>query len=848
MNTPQEQRSPHAAGNEDCLGGHLHFSTDTSIPASVEIVPNQTRLEHFHHEACGLITYSRGLGPYDNTPDQRTAPNFAAFCAAILADRAAAKGQQWVASAFSIAPDDATHRASNSMQAAIGKSHRCKACAQARRWVGLDVDHGLTSESFAALVLHLKQYSGLVYTTASHTPTSPRCRVVLELDVALPRAELIRATKVIQVRIDVAMRADGYAAVIWDSGCDKPEQPLYLPLDKSEAYRLDGTALSAGELLADAPTLHEDAPAQTVKVPTMQADAYALGAMDKALRAIEAAPEGQRNEVLNREAYSLGGFVGAGRLSGDMVSAGLFSAVMHAGWNDPEGDAEKIRAGIAAGAAKPRHDGAQAPSDDAPEPLPSPLPAVPAFDPAMLPVSIRAWCIDAADGLQVPLDFTAIPAMVALAGTIGRKVAVAMKQHDRWAEVPMLWGCVVGRPSSGKSPALYPARHMLERLANKERTSYETRMREYEARELVAEATRANAKKDIQAALKKNNTRAAEAAAEAALSENEPPSEPRIVVNDATVEKLGELLNANPRGLVQFRDELAGWLASLDREGREGDRAFWLECWNGSGSFTVDRIGRGTVRIEACAMSILGGMQPGKLAEYVRGAIRGGFSDDGLIQRFQLAVYPDLPANWTYTDRPLDPEAERMAWATFQRLRDLDPDEIGAERADWVDVPFLRFNDEAQELLIEWQTTLMQRLRTGDEPAWMESHLSKYRALAGRLALVLHLADHGAGSIDAATLATALNWCDYLEGHARRIYAPAMESGLTAAHLILKRRNDLVGDFTARDIQRRGWAGLSDRDAIGEALELLVEHRYLSAISKATGGRPSVTYAWRTAV
>jgi hypothetical protein len=484
----------------------------------------------------------------------------------------------------------------------------------------------------------------------------------------------------------------------------------------------------------------------------------------------------------------------------------------------------------------------------APEPLPSPLPTVPAFNPAWLPASVREWCVDTADGLQVPLDFTAVPAMVALAGAIGRRVGIAMKQHDRWHELPMLWGCVIGRPSSGKSPALTPARRMLERLAGEERKAYEVEKREHDGRLLIAEAGKANAKKAIQAALKKGDTSAAESAADAALFDEEPPSEPRIVVNDATVEKLGELLNANPRGLVQFRDELAGWLANLDREGRESDRAFWLECWNGTGAFTVDRIGRGTIRIEACAVSILGGMQPGKLAEYVRGAIRGGFSDDGLIQRFQMAVYPDLPANWSYCDRRADPASEARAWATFQQLRALDPDTIGAERADGIDVPFLRFDNEAQSLLIEWTTALMHRLRAGEEPAWMESHLSKYRALAGRLALVLHLADGGTGNIAADTLATALDWCDYLEGHARRIYAPAMDNGLSAAHLILKRRADLGNAFTLRDIQRRCWAGLSDRDTIAEGLELLLEHRHLAESVqpvRPNGGRPSVVYAWR---
>lgn len=45
--------------------------------------------------------------------------------------------------------------------------------------------------------------------------------------------------------------------------------------------------------------------------------------------------------------------------------------------------------------------------------------------------------------------------------------------------------------------------------------------------------------------------------------DEEPPC-PRIVVNDTTVEKLGELLNENPRGLLLIRDELPGFLARLE--------------------------------------------------------------------------------------------------------------------------------------------------------------------------------------------------------------------------------------------------------------------------------------------
>ena len=71
----------------------------------------------------------------------------------------------------------------------------------------------------------------------------------------------------------------------------------------------------------------------------------------------------------------------------------------------------------------------------------------------------------------------------------------------------------------------------------------------------------------------------------------------RYLVYDVTVEKLGELLAENANGLTLFRDELIGFLRSMDRQGHESDRGFYLEAWNGSNSYAYDRIGRGTIMI-----------------------------------------------------------------------------------------------------------------------------------------------------------------------------------------------------------------------------------------------------------
>jgi hypothetical protein len=476
--------------------------------------------------------------------------------------------------------------------------------------------------------------------------------------------------------------------------------------------------------------------------------------------------------------------------------------------------------------------------------LPDPLPAVPELDPALIPAALRPWVADIADGMQVAVEFVAVPVIVACAGVIGRQVGIALKQNERWIERCILWGAVIGRPSSGKSPALRPAQRMLTRLESERRDAWQKEVRSAEVNSDLLREERALARKTAQASLKAGDRKAARDALDALEDSDEAPPEPRIVVNDCTIEKLGEILNGNPRGLVQFRDELAGWLASLDRDGREGDRGFWLEGWNGVGPYTCDRIGRGTVRIEAPAVSILGGVQPGKLAEYVRGAVKGGLGDDGLLQRFQMAVYPDVPPSWRYVDRAPEPSAELSAWNVFSRLDRLDPQLIGAEQHPAVDVPYLRLSPDAQALFVEFQTALMLRLREGREPPHMESHLAKYPALAGRLALTLHLIDHNRGPVEIEALAAALDWCEYLEPHARRIYAPATDNGISAAHLLAKRRGDLPAQFTARDIYRKGWSGL-DRDSVEGALEVLVEYGHLAEFDLDTGGRPTSTYVWR---
>ena len=431
---------------------------------------------------------------------------------------------------------------------------------------------------------------------------------------------------------------------------------------------------------------------------------------------------------------------------------------------------------------------------------------------------------------------------------IGRTVGIYPKQHDDWLCVPNLWGVVIGRPGVLKSPALAEALKPLRRLAIQAEENHKEASRTADAAAVVVQAQIDAAKSDARAAAKQDNK------ANLTMVENDLAQlaeklddlavhEKRYIVNDGTVEKLGELLNFNPRGLLLVRDELVGLLRSIDKPGHENDRAFYLESWAGAGAFTYDRIGRGTLHIPALTLSIVGGMTPGKLQSYINGALAGGIDDDGLLQRFQLVCWPEVPAEWENVDRFPNTEAKNAAFEVYRRLDELAPEGLGAEIVE-DQIPGLRFAPDAQELFNEFREALERRIRGGDgtTPAF-ESHMSKYRSLMPSLALIFHLIDvvggQGQGPVNLEAARLAAQWCDYLEQHARKIYAAELYPDLTAAHLIASkiRAGTVVDEMHVREIYRPQWSGLTTPEAVCEGIRLLERCNMARIVHKDTGGR-----------
>ena len=485
-----------------------------------------------------------------------------------------------------------------------------------------------------------------------------------------------------------------------------------------------------------------------------------------------------------------------------------------------------------------------------PDPLPiaSDLPPAPPFEAdVLLPHSLAEFVKDEADRMCAAPDFVAAALIVAIGAVIGTKCAIKPKRRDDWIVTPNLYGGVVGDPSAKKSPTIGTVMNFLNRLEVREAELLEEKLKTYQAEMAAFEAhesaIKANMKKAATGKPDMDKMRAAQHDLES-LEKPEEPIARRFKSNDATVEKLGDILSKNPIGLLVFRDELMGLLASWEREGREGDKAFYLEGWNGTGSFTIDRIGRGSQFIKSLCLSVFGGIQPDLLERYLS-SIVNSLDNDGRVQRFQVLVYPMQP-DWVWTDRYPVKGAREAVRDMFDRLAEFDPLLDGATPADdFVKLPHFCFDNEAQQVFIEWATELNTQRIPGETNPMMKQHLGKFEKLFCAVALILHLAEGKLGMVGESCAIRAAAWCEYLEGHAKRIYGLVETAKTTTAKMLSRRLSEgkLPSGFTARDVVRKGWGGIKTTADAETALGILEEHSWLVSLEGLPeSGRPTTRY------
>lgn len=453
--------------------------------------------------------------------------------------------------------------------------------------------------------------------------------------------------------------------------------------------------------------------------------------------------------------------------------------------------------------------------------------------------ALGRWIAESAESKSAPVDYVAI-ALLAVAGSLlGNTRWVA--PWEGWAEPPILWAAAIGSPSSGKSPALDAVLSPLRTVEKRLQLDAEKEIAEWSEKAAIAALAESTWKEQVKAAFKTGES-APERPKEA--DPGPKPHKPRLVVADATVERLAHLAGDQVRGPLLARDELAGWLQSMTRYSSGTDRPFWLEAYGGR-RYAVERMGRDPVSVDRLAIGVLGTIQPDKLKSLLLSS-----DDDGLLARL-LPIYPDpIPLK-----RPSAVPDKDLIERIYSKLIALKVrEELGEEPRPW----FHSFEERARVRMDAFR--LEVRVYEDNCDGLLLSFVGKAPGMAARIALILSYLDWAAGSDLEPTETTeevferaACLVTSYLFPMASRAYADASlsKTDRLALKLVALIREKGWERFTLRDVRRLQRSGLDSRKALSPVLAALEREDVLRVVPSPaglTGGRPTEVYVVNPAV
>lgn len=479
-----------------------------------------------------------------------------------------------------------------------------------------------------------------------------------------------------------------------------------------------------------------------------------------------------------------------------------------------------------------------------PKPLDLILKPVEPIDEKCLPKVLVNWLRPASKIIGCPFDFLVFSAIVTAGSLIGSRVRVKALQNSDWFVVPNVYGGIVGLPSSKKTPALDETRKPILELQAKARKEFADKRKDFEIEARYYERETAAIYKNKDLNLEQTKQRIKD------IEEPNHPTMKRFETNDITTPKLAQFLAENPNGLLQFRDELTGWLKSLDADYDTNARTLILELWKGAINYEKARVGDGEIQIQSGTLSIIGGIQPSKLQKYVAEAYSFDNSD-GFLQRF-LFVYPD-PQRHLERSTASDFQAMQDGYAAadkvFAKLAENDFNgRVNAANGDRFYA--VKFAPDAQKVINEWTEeieTEAEKLQIEDEA--FSSFLCKLPKSCFAVALIFHCLENinQAAFPDEITAATALNAISYIKvliSHAGRVFALGENQIFALANMLLGkiRKGNLKQGFKGREVIRKQWSGLKSKDTVQDVLSLLIDYGYLREHQTSGEGRRTVDY------
>ncbi len=446
-------------------------------------------------------------------------------------------------------------------------------------------------------------------------------------------------------------------------------------------------------------------------------------------------------------------------------------------------------------------------------------------------VPLQDWVSRAAHGAGVSVGHVAVPLLGIASSLIG--TARRVQASRSWFQPLTSWVALVGFSGSGKTPAIDATKRALVTLERTRKTMIDELRRAHEARAETAKLQQAQWRDQLKAAIEDGTP-----------PPPKPPGAdevgkfvtPRLYISNATIERLGVLLQARPQGLLMLADELAGLFLNMSRYTTGQDNEFWLEAWNGN-PYVLERMNRPAISLDHLLIGIAGGLQPDKLAKCFEG------DEDGMYARI-LFAWPEEPAYQPLSNAVAEVEPEiANALARLSKLGGDDP-----EAPIIQSIPLSAHATEILEY-VRLEVFEGKAVLDGRERDWWSKMPAHVLRLAGTLCYLdwamvggPEPKEVGANFIGAAaTLAR-----DYFWPHTR---AALRLIGLSDRHADARRvlrwikGNGCVA-VSLKDIRRDALAHKLDADETEELINRLERAGWLrKTIEKHAGaGRPSVRW------
>jgi hypothetical protein len=422
-----------------------------------------------------------------------------------------------------------------------------------------------------------------------------------------------------------------------------------------------------------------------------------------------------------------------------------------------------------------------------------------------LPPPIQQFATEAAAALQCPVDYVGLCCLTVASASVGNSRRIEIRPG--YEEGCRIYGAIVGESGDGKSPAREAACEPIVKLQRafcaqfiEARTQYQADLEQYEL------AKKASSKGG-------NNS--------PPPTKPEKPTLGHAFVESFTVEALSKIMTRQPRGMLLIRDELTGWVTSMNqyRSGKGDDREFFLSVWSGA-AVKVDRVSDDAEPriVFNPFLSILGSIPPRQLP--VLDA--GNSGEDGFLHRI-LFVYPKPVVNKHWDWAGLSSQTSKLWSDAISKLFQLDmvQDEHGQPSPR-----VLKLSPEARPVWSGWYDQHAAEAEQDDFDHMLKCFWPKCVAYAARLALILHSLRAACGEdvgdeIDAESLRRAITLVRYFQSHSRAVYS---QLGLHRKSLPVQKAIVWIrhkgGECNPSQLVRNGVVGVKGKKA---ALELMGE-------------------------